>query len=724
MKTLKPILVVAALSAPFGIAQVAGAEEPETEARAWGDVVVTARGREEQAQSVPDTVNSFSGLQIDQRQVRLIDDIVALTPGVFMVNDQDPGTNLITIRGVSTNRQQVASIAYAIDGVLLGDTEFFTGRLFDVERVEVLKGPQGALYGRSAIGGVFKVTTRAPTDDFEGYARIGYGNGDSWEAEAAIGGPIIENKLLFRVSALASDTNGFIFNTFLGKKVDGYESNNLRARIIALPSDNLSIDFRFNYMDEEGGAAFVSSNNVTGFAGGRLSGDVLTDPFGDFEGMADRDWINASVKIDWTLGDGGVLTSITAYDDYDKFFIEELDFRNDTPITFFGVPSFPNGIQPIAQPIGLEVFTQELRYTSSSDQRLRWIFGLFYQDVSRDRTDDFGPLLFGAEAPLIATDSKVFAVFAQASYDITDALEITLALRYDRDKRSEVTTGVTTGAVFGDRSASFDKVQPKVSLAWQATDDALLYATFAQGFKAGGFNVPPGALDTHEAIFPSETTLAVEVGAKTQWLDDRVIANLALFYTDYENFQNTIFVNGNNTVFSVDNVEVKGIELSLLGRLTEGFSVEAAFAYTDSQIKTYTAPDPLGSGAFIDYSGNTTPHSPKYTVNLAAQYETQIGNTAELFMRVDYIHVGRVNYEFDNVLHSPSHGWVNARIALTVGNVELALWAKNLTNERWAISAFGQGQIALLAFLGPDGPFDSFTINRGRQWGGTITARF
>jgi len=717
-----PLALLAA--SPLFLSHSAAAEEDGASTVTWGDVVVTARGREELAQSVPDTISAFTGLEIDQRELRLIDDVIDLTPGVFMINDQDPGTNIITVRGVSTNRSQVASIAYVIDGVQLGDTEFFTGRLFDVERVEILKGPQGALYGRSAIAGVFSVTTRAPTNEFEGYAQAGYGNGDSWDLEAAVGGPIIKDKLLFRISGLVSDTDGFIFNTFLGKKVDYYDTQNVRARLLAMPSDNLTVDLRFNYMNEDGGAAYISSNNVTGLAGGRLAGDVLTDPFGDFEGMANREWVGVSMKIDWALGNGGTITSTTAYDDYDKYFIEELDFRNDKPLTFFGEIAFPDGAQPIAQPVALKVFTQELRYTSPGNDRFRWIFGLFYQDVSRDRTDDFGPLLFGAEAPLIATDSKVFAAFAQASYDLTDALELTVALRYDRDERDEVTSGVNSGTVFSERSATFDKFQPKVSLAWQVTPEHLLYATFAQGFKAGGFNVIPGPTDIHQAVFPAETTLAVEVGAKTSWADDRVIANLALFYTDYEHFQNTVFVNGNDTVFSVDNVKVQGVELSLLARPVEALTLEAAFAYTDSQVKQYEAPDPLGSGLLIDYSGKQTPNAPKYTINLAAQYEAPLGNSARLFARLDYIYVGRINYEIDNVLYSPSHGWLNARLAISWGDVELAIWAKNLTNERWAISAFGQGQILLLAGLGPNGPFDSFTINKGRQWGGTVKVSF
>ncbi|MDX1581670.1 MAG: TonB-dependent receptor, partial [Alphaproteobacteria bacterium] len=238
-----------------------------------------------------------------------------------------------------------------------------------------------------------------------------------------------------------------------------------------------------------------------------------------------------------------------------------------------------------------------------------------------------------------------------------------------------------------------------------------------------GFNVPPGPNDPQMAVFPEEQTLAFEVGAKTRWLDGRLSADLALFYTDYDNFQNTIFLNGVNTVLSVDEVDVKGLEVALRGDLGGGFTTDLGFAYTESKIGPYIVPDPLGSGQMVDYTGNRTPNSPRFTLNVGGEYTAEIGQ-ATLNIRLDYQHVGKLYYEVDNILHSPDHGWLNARISVAWQNFEVAVWAKNLTDERWAISAFGQTQLALLQGLGPGGPFDSFTINKGAQYGARIKARF
>lgn len=698
-------------------ATAAAAEAPVEE------ILVTARGRVEMLQDIPDSVTAFSRASLRDREIRSIDDAVALSPGIHMINDQDPGTNIMTVRGITTDRLQAPSVAYVIDGVSLADTEFFTGRFFDVERVEILKGPQGALYGKNAIGGVINVVTRAPSPEWEGNVELGYGNGDTRLAEGGLGGPIIRDKLLFRVAGSLHKTDGFVHNRFLDKKVDYFTSRNLRARFMGLLSDNFTADLRFNYMNEEGGAAHISSNNVTGLNGGRLSGAALTDPIGDFEGMADREWKNVSLKLDWTLGTGGTLTSISAYDDYDKDFVEEFDFRNG-PVTLNGLPLFPEGVQPLSQPKDIEVLTQEIRYTSDDDRRLRWILGAFVQDTKNVRVDDFGPLLFGAEAPHFRTRSTQTAVFGQASYDLTPALEVTAALRYDRDDRSVTTTGVESGTLIERWDEVFDRFQPKLSLAWQVTPDHLVYATYAQGFKTGGFNAPPAPGDIHEAVFRPEKTRAYEVGVKTSWLDGRLIANVAGFHTKYDNLQYFAFIGANSLAFNADRADIWGLEFAAVTRPLDNLTLDVSFALTDSEIKDLTAPDPVNPVALVDYAGRSTPNNPRNSLNLGAQYEWPVAEDARLVLRADWRHLGRIYYEIDNVLHSPGRDSLDARIAFETAHWSFALWGKNLTDERWAISAFGQGQVAFLAGLGPDGPFDSFTINKGRQYGATLGLRF
>ncbi|MDR7156968.1 iron complex outermembrane receptor protein [Sphingobium xenophagum] len=705
---------------PFAFSNVARAAEGSEADR----ILVTARGREEAEIGVPDTVTVYGPAAIAARKMATIDDFIAATPGIFIINDQDPGTNVISVRGVSTNRSQSPSIAYIVDGLALADSELFTLRTYDVARVEILKGPQGALFGRSASGGAIAVATNEPGPDWGGEAAVGIGNGFTWTADGVVNAPL-SDRVQVRLAGSYRNGEGFIRNSFLDKKVDGQISRNLRLKATMALSETATLKLRASWADEEGGAAYISSGNVTGLYGGRLAGEALTDPFGDFEGRSDRNYWGIQATYEQLLGDALSLSWTGGYDEYHKDFVEELDFRNDTPITLGGIPLFPDGIQPISQPVDILAWTSELRLTSMTDGPLRWHVGLFFQRLERDRTDDFGPLLFGAEALRAETRSNQIGVFAQASYDIAPTIELTAALRYDRDRRKEDTVGTASDALVAQRVQTFDKWQPKISLAWRPNANLTAYVTGAVGFKAGGFNPLPGPADVWEAVFPSETTKSVEVGVKAQSSDGRLRGSIAGFVTDYSNFQNTVFL-GNSVVLSVSQVDVHGLEASGDVALGAGFRVDGGIAWTHSRTGRYLTPNPTpepGEPAIVDMSGKRTPNAPDWTVNGGIGWQGTAG-PALVDARLSVAYVSRVDFEIDNILHTPGYTSVDGRVGVTQGAWTFDIWAKNLFDKRWAISAFGQQQLPLLLGLGPNGPFDSFTINTGRQFGASAAVKF
>jgi len=687
------------------------------------EIVVTARGRSELLLRVPDSISVFGRADLEKHQVVNFEDIAAYVPGVFVINDQDPGTNIITIRGVSTDRLQQASVAYVIDGLALADKELFTQPYFDLERVEILKGPQGALYGKNAIGGVFNIVTRAPTETLEGTAELELGNGENKALRIAAGGPIAGKKLMLRVAAQIQDWDGWIYNSFLKKNVDGLNTKNVRATLRGEPTDDWRWDLRWNVNDESSGAAWVSSGNVTGKFAGRLDGAALTDPFGDFEGTAKRHWYGLSLKNELAMGDG-TLSAIVGYDHYRKRWSEELDFRNDKPITFFGVPFFPNGIQPISQPVDLRAWTGEVRYTSADDATIRWIAGAFAQDTLRERIDDFGPLLFGAEAQAFRTPTTQLAAFGQIAADVAENIEATLAVRYDSVETSEDITGVNTKRRADFAQKTFDQVQPKLSISYQAAANTMLYASVSRGFKPGGFNPQPLPTDTFTRIYKAETTTAYELGAKGTAANGLLTATAAAFYTDYANFQYFAFINGNDVTYTAPKVKVKGFEVSLNAKPVTWLALDSSFAYTNTKLGAFSAPDPVLGIGQRTYTGNQTPNSPRYNLASGAEIDWPLGGELSASLRGELTVRGKTYFEVDNALYSPAEASVNLRAALRTDQWSAAIWAKNLTDNRWAVSAFGQGQIALLAFLGPNGPFDSFNINRGRQYGATVKAEF
>lgn len=693
-----------------------------TTAQTGVDIVVTARGRTESLLKVPDTITVFNRDDMPALRLETIDDVIAVTPGVFIINDQDPGTNLISIRGVSTNRNQAPSIAYIVDGLALADPELFTLRTYDLARIEVLKGPQGALFGRSASGGIINITTADPGPQAGGEASLGLGNGLTVNADAAFNLPL-SDKVQLRLAGSLRDTEGFITNTFLRRKVDGFVTRNLRAKLRAELDEATVLKLRLGWANEDGGAAFISSGNVTGQFGGRLAGAALTEPFGDFEGRASREWwgVQATLEHETT---GGLRISWTAgLDDYAKQFVEELDFRNG-PVSVFG-QDYPDGLAPISQPVGIRAYTTELRLTSPDDQRLRWLAGVFAQRLERDRTDDFGPLLGGFEPQRWETRSNQIGLFGQVSYDVAPTFEATMALRYDRDSRAERNVGAVSGTPFGQRARVFEKWQPKISLAWRPSSDFTAYVTGAIGFKAGGFNPAPFPPVAYDEQFAAETTRSIEAGIKTALADGRVRLSLAGFLTDFRNFQNTVFF-GNSIVFSVPRVNVRGLEAALEADLGAGFRLQSGAAYTRSRVGRYLVPNPTpepGEPDILDLTGNRTPNAPDWTVNGALAWRGEAGK-ATIDARFGVNWVSRVDFEIDNILHTPGYASVDTRLAATVGRLTLDVWARNLFDKRWAISAFGQQQLPLLLLMQPGGPFDSFTINPGRQFGTSATIRF
>ena len=684
--------------------------------------VILVRGELRDKFASPVASTSFRATSLAARTISSLDDLVIAAPGLHMINDQDPGTNIVSLRGVTTDRLQQAAIAYVIDDVPLADTEFFTGRLFDLAGVEVLRGPQGALFGKNAAGGAIEMLTRT-ADDEERHVAIGAGNGEMRTASLGMGGAI--GPLAVRIAGLWEDSEGFITNRTLNKKVDGAESRNLRLRAVT-NFGRAVIDAKLQWTRETGGAAWASSNDVTGDFGGELSGAALTDPIGDFEGRAAREWTQASLRLRRSFL-GGDAFILLARDDYQKRWVEELDYRPG-PLTFFGAPLFPDGLQPIGQPTDIGASTFEARWSTQfdgDDSQWRMMLGAFAQDIDRDRIDDFGPLLFGADAPAYETDSlqtALFAAFTRTSARTT----LDLQGRWDKDVRSQAISNSRTGTRLETREADFSRFQPRLAFSYRVAGQTWIYATYGEGFRTGGFNPAPSPSSVWEATFDPEITRSVELGLKANWRGANEASakiEAAVFSSEITNFQSYTFLDGNSVTLSVDQVDVRGLELS--ARLARGaFQLGGAFALADAEIGAYVAPDPIAPGATRDYRGRQTPNAPAWTATISPAWVREFGAAFVFNAQLDFNATGETFFEIDNALRAPGKTWIDARLALSNAHWSAAFWAKNLTDERWAISAFGQGMLPLLVGLGPGGPFDTFTLNRGRQVGVELKRTF
>jgi iron complex outermembrane receptor protein len=686
------------------------------------DTVITVRGGAESGFSTPAAVTVLDADAIAARGITTLDAAVIAAPGLHMINDQDPGTNIVSLRGVSTDRLQQAAIAYLADGVALADTEFFTGRLYDVAQIEVLKGPQGAVLGKSAAGGALQIVTRDPSSQLR-YVTLGAGDG-AWRSGEGALSIRLGGGWRARAAGAWSAADGWIHNATLDHIVDAEESRNLRLRLSG-PLGPVALQFKVQWMEDDGGAAWASSNNVTGLALGMLDGAVLTDPIGDFEGRSARRWLQTSARATAPLA-GGEVTGVLARDRYRKRWVEELDYRPG-PVTVFGVLAFPQGLQPIAQPTDITVQTGEVRWARVFDPgegAVAWqmTFGAFLQDIDRRRVDDFGPLLFGAPAPAYDTkslQSAIFAGVAAASQRWTGEFQI----RTDQDDRAQTITAA--GAEVDRRDVSFKKIQPRVAIGFTPTEDLYFYGVYGEGFRTGGFNPLPGASSIWKARFEPEVTRSLEVGVKARGAGWRADANV--FESRIEKYQSYTFLDGQSVTLSIDAVRVSGIEVSgqtaLVLSQASDIVLSAGYASARGVIDRFIAPDPLTAGRLRDYSGARTPNAPDWTATASARLAHRIADV-ELTLQADVNATGETYFELDNVLRAPAKSWIDLRAGVARSGWSAALWGRNVTDERWAISAFGQGMLPLLAGLGPNGPFDTFTLNRGRQWGGEITRRF
>lgn len=700
---------VAALFSSVALAQTAGPPASD-------DGVIVVQGEARGRLTAPLSAQTLTRDDLVRLGATTLDSVAIAVPGLSMINDQDPGTNIVSMRGVTTDRLQQAALAYVMDGVALADTELFTGPLFDVERIDVLRGPQGALYGKSAAGGAIEVRSVSGREDAGGYLSAALGDGGMREAQGAATLSLNQDWRM-RAAARWYAVDGWIENRTLGRVVDAEESRALRLRLEGSAFGG-AIDATLFLMEEDGGAAWASSGDVTGDFGGNLSGAALTDPIGDYEGRSYRKWAQGAVRYTATIANDVDLTLLLARDSYRKRWDEELDYRPG-PLTFFGAPLFPNGLQPIRQPTDIDATTFEARIRhslSSDDAKISLTYGVFAQDIDRNRIDDFGPLLFGANPAAYEGDTLQSAAFVGVSR--TDAhSSLDFNLRLDRDQRRQIIRDAVTGVRLDARKASFTRVQPRLAGSVKAADDLWLFAAYGEGFRSGGFNPTPTAGAIWRSQFEPEITRSLEAGVK--FGRDALRIEATLFAAAIDEYQNYTFLDGNSVTINVDRVDVRGGEaltqLNDIAMFDGAARIALAIAYADAKIARYIAPDPLIVGAQRNYSGKRVPNAPLWSGAASWDWERSLNADATVSLGAVVNATGATVFELDNVLRAPSKTWLDLRAGVRSRDWRLQLTARNVTDERWAISAFGQGMLPLLAGLGPDGPFDTFTLNRGRQ---------
>ena len=693
------------------------------------EIVVTAQRREQNQQEVPVSITAFSGGTLERANITKASEYLALTPNVGFSDGQETGTRgvSISIRGVNDLKSGQNSVISSI-GVYLDEFSVVASanrgavnpNLQDLERVEVLRGPQGTYFGRNSVGGALNLTTKSPTDKFEGEIRMG---GEAYDTRGSMGQgtvilnmPVSEN-LAVRGVGHYENNSGMVKNIASTGVDSGYE--NIMGRITALytPTEATTVKLMVMHSDEnQDGDESVPSGvwgvdttdgYVLGVAGGvsDLTEVVDTEGIGfypnnrdtnsrDKQEFNDSKTTIAILNISHELSDTFTLKSITGvFDsefsrrtdedqlgDWDNFFTEasgdSLSFStelrgeyNGDAFELVGGVLYARDEQEITfDVIGGSAFTAPVGPTGPNDPN-----GV----VLLSHIAAFIPpgLCFLCERKPFVADE--IAVFADFTWHATDQLDLIVGARYTHDKIEStlitngplVTDDTVTGIATG--SQKFDDFSPRFVARYQATDEFSLYGSVSKGYKAGGtslgfnddtVNVPLPAII--ETPFKEETVWSYEIGFKSEWLDNRLRINAAAFYIDWSDLQLEAFrflVPGNlqskfALTTNLDEAEAKGFEVEFVAAISERFTFSGGLGYLDSEI-TKSGPQELSGGFIVDLDGLDIPRAPKLTVNLVGEYRWQMGN-GDAWARLEYIHRGSQKSDLEAIAWKQIRGQI------------------------------------------------------------------
>ncbi|MDA9710914.1 TonB-dependent receptor [Luminiphilus sp.] len=699
------------------------------EAPIFEEVLVTAEKRTESLQNLSQAVTALSAEDAENRQLSSFVDLSAIAPGVNVAKNEGFKT-VITIRGIGNEANQNAianpSVSYHLDGVYVASPFALQTDFLDLERIEVLRGPQGTLFGQNSTGGGINVITKAPTfDDFYGTADLTVGEYSLVKARAAMNIPMSDT-LAARVSLMSHKHDGYTDNVGNGQDLDDADSISARAKILFQPSDNFSATLTAQVFDEDvNGQAQKGIYDPT--PGAR---SLAQDSLSSYELESQL----YSMTLEWDFG-GVTLKSLTSYQN-DEIAIQRDNDRHD----FRTLPPFFL-LQSYFDPETNEqtTTTQEFNLISNEPAfgKLDWVAGIFYLDTEvdiliRERLDfnfdgAFDPivvqevLFYGGEVGFIS-DSKPeresMSIYGQGTWSLTDSARIVAGLRYTED---EVYSSVTN--FFGRGGTDIleiesEKVTGRLAFEMDLSDASMAYASYTRGFKPGGSNLTFGREDVIAPIvvlpvFEEETIDAYEVGLKTDLAEGRVRLNGAMFFYQYDNLQYQatdpeLFQGG---VGNVPESEIYGAEIELGAFLTDSLVFDARIALLETEITaSHLALDNVAGEArmnallaqgfsqfgpeiqiaraeeIADVEGNELPKTPSFTANLALTYSSAIGSWGNFEGSLSYTHRGDFRHR---IFNNPTTDEVDSydtidlvlRFSPANANWRVELIGKNLTDE-------------------------------------------
>ena len=695
------------------------------------EVIVTATKRSVNIQKLPQSVYSLPGSTLEAIGAEGFEDFALQIPGLNVSNPGQVGQKSVNIRGISSlgnGDSDFATVGFYIDETPISDASTLVDfALFDVDRVEVLRGPQGTLFGEGSLGGTIRILSNRPDpESFNAKAEATFSSidkgGEAYRFMGMLNLPLAEDRVAARIVAGYIDNGGFVDNIRTGSKdIDASEISYIRGTLGFEANENLSFLASVTLQNIDGrGAAFDEVDTPD------LTQERAID--GEYE---DENLL-ASLIIDYDFGWAN-LTSATSY--YDRESSRQLDLP---PTTFaiaaiFGIPEmlvpalFPSGTIEVDE-TSTETFTQEIRLVSSNDGPFEWLIGGFF----RDRDNFVSALVDQDELPGLTggfLSSDIFdiihnsnfehiALFGEATYDITSRAHLTGGFRVFRETITSVATMeipiLGTGVIPSTTRAREEDTQFKAALSYEVTGEAMVYFNYSEGFRPGGFNFRL-LVPTVPHTFESDTAKNYEIGAKTSWGQPgrRVTANVAIYRIDWTNAQLADFtLGGANFTFNAGDVRIHGAELDISAAPVDGLVLGFNLGYNDSELKQDIFS--LVSDQQLASRGEALPFAPEITYNVYAAYEFPFTSRLSGFGRVDFSYVDEFNTDF---------GLAGA--ATTLPSYKILNLRAGIRGKRWSVTAFVDNAMDERASLNVNDPeFVGLLRNRPRSIGVTLRTEY
>jgi iron complex outermembrane receptor protein len=752
---LLPATLAALLGTPAAVAQQGDRIE---------EIIVTAEKREASVQDTPISVSAFTGEALREQGITGTTALADYTPGLTI---QKEVIGKVVIRGIGAENFTVGSdpgVAIHRDGIYLARASVSTFDLFDVERVEVLRGPQGTLYGRNAVGGVINILSAEPTDETSGYVNLLAGNYSRFRAEGAFGGSITET-ISGRISGLYAQRDGYTDNLFgsgAPDELDDQDLTALRGQLkFDLGSGGEILVIGETYRDDSLPPAFKYFESAPWFnpatdqdlpdlrdvAQGLETQVPDTNRVAPSRGRNEQDGLTVRYTNDF----GGLkFTSLTGYKDINFSWINDGDGFDQFFVVYF-------------QDDQSKQFTQEFQLSNAgSDSRLQWIAGLYY--LNEDAESFLGiPFVIDSGADFITWDgdakTNAYAAFGQATWSFTDRLRATIGLRFNYEEKEgnlvqnifgSVTTQTPDGSTPppptgpGALNDDWSKVTPRFVLEYDFADEVTGFASITQGFRSGGFN-----LLAAQQPFDQEEVWSYELGLKSRWLDGRLQANLGGFYYDYTDLQVGKVVNLSARVENAAKATIFGGEAEVQALLGAGFQLNASLAYLDTEYDEFITEDPgdpqfasatpfggtstcgqplnddVAEAPLYDLTGCELPRSPRLQSLVSLLWGGEMPFGGSVKARVDYAWRDDqyfTQFNRDNVAQD-SYGVVNARLAWTSDSNRfgVTLLGDNLTGEDYFVTVLesgvaARGSVVPQAVVAPPRTYGvQLTVNFGGQ---------